>query len=241
MKRVLVLALLTAACGSTPGSGPGVPPVITPVPTPAVNPQYYAQNTPEQTRAAHRQAVELLKASKWTEAFAAIDTVQPRELRRSLTEYLQLVAAVRLPEEALFADGYAKALSEVGEGPALLNDQRKSLNQHRAWIAAIQDVMADEAVARNFQRPLPQNLQGIHNGTLIAAWESRGFSYDSVTYNATKAQFRAAASTLDGRIAMGDIFRDISAFNLHEVLFVDLTPFRFNSQPPLVLPTEASL
>lgn len=241
MRRVLVLALLAVGCASTSGPGPGAPPDVTPVPVPAVDPRHYAQNTPEQTRAAHRQAVQFLKDSKWAESFAAVDDVQPRELRRSLTEYLQFVAAVRLPEEALFADRYAAIASRIEEGPGLLSEQRKSLDQHRAWIAAIQDVMADEAEARNFQRPRPQDLQNSHNTTLIAAWDSRGTSYDSATYNETKEQFRAAASTLDGKIAMAEIFSNISAFNVHQVLFVDLTPFHFNSQPPLVLPAEAGL
>jgi hypothetical protein len=179
----------------------------------------------------------LLKDSKWAEAFAAVDGVQPHD-RRPLTEYLQLVAAVHLPEEALLADDYAEAAVRIGEGPGLLIEQRQSLNQHRAWIAAIQDVMADEAEARDFRRPRPRDLQNIHDVGILAAWDSRGTTYDVATYNATKTQFRAAASTLNGKLAMSDIFTGISAFNVHQVLYVDLTPFHFNSQPPLDLPAE---
>src|SRR5215213_2066895 len=77
---------------------------------------HYAENTSDETRAAHRVAVSHLRAGENLRACEVLDAIDPAE-RRQLTEYLTLLCATRLLDRALTADDSAVAVSRVEVPP----------------------------------------------------------------------------------------------------------------------------
>lgn len=235
------LVLSLALWGCSQPQTPVVPethtsPVVIPTPT-----GRYAGNTPATTRDAHRQAIAHLRAQEWSQACDGLDGVLPRSDRRALTEYLTVLCSTRLPDRALSADGAAAMAASPTEAPALLDAERDSLNRYRAWVAAVQDSLADAAMSSFHlsSRPLPPDLQNSHNLSAISAWRTRGSSFDAATYNST---FHALQTTdFATRLALQNLLATLTPQTASDILFADVTGMHLPSPPPLVLPNDSDL
>jgi hypothetical protein len=208
---------------------------------PAIAAGHYADNTSEATRDIHRQAIAHLQGGRWQDACDLLDTVSQAD-RRRLTDYLTLLCSARLPDRALSADEYAvRAIDINAPAPALLNAQRDALDQHRAWIAAIQDDLADAAKAE-FQlkdRPLPKSLQGTKNLTTLKAWRERGIRFNAATYKQTIQKLKT--KSLATQLAIKALLSNLVAQNANAVLFADLSGMTLPAPPALSLPADTDL
>jgi len=230
---LVILALTVAGCGGNP-AGPDVP-LVHPVPAPPAIARY-ADNTPSATRDAHRQAVAAMRNGNFADACATLDGV-PQGDRRSLTEYLTVLCTARQADVALKAEGAAQRISNIGQPPPLVDPELASLNRHRAWVAAIQDSLADAAKAHfNLPgRPLPDDLKNSKDLARIVGYRQRGIQFDAATYNAT---FNAM-NTQD--LALSNLLANLTVRNANAILFADLTGMHVPPPPAIVLPADSDL
>ena len=196
----------------------------------------FAENTSEETRAAHRDAVAHLRGSRFAEACDVLDGV-PLSERRRLTDYLAVLCATRLPDRALHAETEAARVANIDQAPALTGAQVGVLNRHRAWIAGIQDRFA--AVAQSSlglpNLPVPQGV----SGPALILWSNRGDRFDRDTYLRTREsdELRSLATQL----RLNEIVADLVPFTAHQVLFVDTTGMTLPVPPPMLLPGDGEL
>jgi len=169
-----------------------------------------------------------------------LDAVDLTE-RRQLTEYLTLLCAVRLPDRALSADDSAVAATRIDVPPALLDPERNVLDRHRAWIAAVQDTLADAARSA-FQlpgRPLPPHLQNSHDLSALSAWQNRGTRFDAATYNRVRRSLQNP--NLATHLAIQNLIATLDRQTAHQILFADVTGMTLPPPPALVLPRDEDL
>lgn len=248
-----MLTMLLVGCSSANPS-PGVAPDkvnLTHAPTPPAN-HTYAENTPDSTRQAQRQAVAQLHAGQFAEACDTLEGV-PQSERRRLTEYLMVLCMVRVPTLALSADVHGERALHLDEAPALLDAERKSLVRHRAWIAGIQDDLGREAAfsVLGFTPPLlPPELIGSHELSRLKAWKDRGTDteHDADTYHRVRAALqtkdfatRTAVSKLINRPASQGPGDPLTLGNVHTLLFADVTGMTLPALPAMSLPTDDQL
>ena len=217
-------------------SSPGAPPSDGPP-----SPHHYSEHTPSATRDAHRSAIVAIRLGEWVRACGVLEEAFPPSERRALTDYLHFLCATHQPDQALDADEFAEAALSNPEPPFLLESERDAMNRYRAWIAAIQDELADEAERRGFQRPLPPGLRESRDLLARAAWDDRGRVYDATVYQSTRTAFDQVTSTLSGNIAMSELFSGVNSWTLDSVLYTDLSEFSLPPLPPMSLPVEGDL
>lgn len=231
--KLLTILLLTA-CAATPRSFTAGESTVE-----TAN-GHYARNTSDATRDAHRQAVAQLRAGTPDAACATLESIEPSE-RRSFTEYLAVVCATRLPDRALSADEHAAAQATIDVEPGLRDAERDSLDQHRAWIAAVQDVLADKAKAEyNLNDPpLPPHLQGSTDVARLKAWKQRGIIFHGPTYEAAVKALQTPG--LATQLALNNLLSQFTAQTASRILFADVSGMKLPARPPLVLPRDEDL
>lgn len=201
---------------------------------------YYGENTLHVAREAHRKAIAALRLNNWIEACDAL-SILPDYERRPLTDYIELLCSTNQPEVALHADRHAHAALSRSAPPSLRRNEVDVLNRYRAWIAAIQDVLADEAERSGFRRPLPPWFRESVDLLSHAAWNDRGRVYDAPTYEATRRVFINKLETLEGKLAMSDIFSDVSFWTVDSVLYSDISDLPLPPLPAMSLPADSDL
>ncbi len=241
IRAALVSTILVFAFVGCPASDPSQPIPVTATGGPAVAAvPHYATNTSDATRDVHRQAIAHLRAGELAQACDVLGGVEQSD-RRALTEYLTLLCETRLPDRALSADDAAVRATSVDVEPSLMDAQRDALDRHRAWIAAIQDSLADAAKAE-FQlsgRPLPPALQNSTALSAISAWRTRGTRFHAPTY--TQAFQAMQSPDIATTLARRTLLASLSAQTANQVLFADVTGMTLPARPALALPTDSDL
>jgi hypothetical protein len=202
---------------------------------PADEAAWYAAGTPPSTHEAHLRAVARLQAGNPADAASLLAAVPPDE-RRALTDFLMLVAAARIPAEALRADRYGEAASHPEAPSALLERQADAANRHRAWIAGVQDALADLARERLQlrNRPLPEALEGCEDLAKLRAWVERGQHFHGPTFRMARAVLKELHE--DARQPIGALLDALTPQDAARVYEADLTGVPLPPLPAMNLP-----